>query len=78
MSQWQDISTAPKDGTYFLAHGAFMPRGGFAVIRYGGENGTAGAWGEYIWATPDSGVSTWAELVPTHWMPLPPAPAGAA
>lgn len=72
MSEWRGIETAPRDGTQFIAYGSFP---GFQVLRYAGENGTPGDYGPFIWATPDSVVSVWAETVPTHWMPLPAPPA---
>lgn len=75
MSQWQDINTAPRDGTWFLARGDFGRHAGdYEVLRFAGENGTAGQHGPFIWATPSSETSVWAESVPTHWMPLPTPP----
>ena len=60
--EWQDISTAPKDGTDILLGFAGDDRP--AVI--------AGWFGESGWEKYDC-----LNLVkgrPTHWMPLPPAP----
>ena len=76
MSEWQPIETAPRDGSFFLACGGFLYDGGasFEVLRFAGENGTPGQHGPFIWATPCSIVSVWAERVPTHWMPLPKPP----
>ena len=59
---WQPIETAPRDGTRVLLY----ENGHY----YAGETeGDDGYWssfcGQYVVTTPD----------PTHWMPLPEAPA---
>lgn len=62
---WQDISTAPKDGTEILV---YCPHG-FYVVQWG----TADIdW----WAVDDNkhGPFPLRGAAPTHWMPLPPAP----
>lgn len=58
--EWQDISTAPKDGTPDIL--VASPEG--VEIAW---------WCERVdtWLTRD-GSFTWAE--PSHWMPLPDAP----
>lgn len=73
---WQDIATAPKDGTEIVVYhpeagvcAAFCPKEGFAWHCMDGSNTTVGS---------KSGVSiprmTSFVKPPTHWMPLPPAP----
>jgi hypothetical protein len=66
---WQPIESAPKDGTIVLLHG--------------GRTTTAGSYQpnnkKYPWVFledcgPDR-VNQWEEKGPTHWMPLPAAPA---
>jgi hypothetical protein len=61
MTEWQDILTAPKDGTSILAAHCD------AVFDawWGGNawvDGETNEWGDYI------------TLSPTHWMPLPAPP----
>lgn len=76
MSGWQPISTAPKGRRWFLAFGPFghNERLECAIIRRVKPRG-GGEYGPFVWATPDSyGAPSWAENLPTHWMPLPPAP----
>ena len=63
MSEWMDISTAPKDGTEILG----ASRGEITTVFYWREYGNweiavTGAWA-------DNG-----EWHPTHWMPLPDPP----
>lgn len=64
--QWQPIETAPKDGTW--------------VLLYQGEHVFQGYWfniieGHERWADHSaSGCGGYVEAMPTHWMPLPPAP----
>jgi len=60
MTQWLPISTAPKDGTQFLA---FEKGGHFNCWWH--DNG----YGEQYWM--DEADS---EPNPTHWMPLPSPP----
>lgn len=60
---WQPIETAPKDGTEILVHTKYET---FYVVSY-----------DSLFSAPwrvrnDEGLS---EAVPTHWMPLPSAPA---
>jgi uncharacterized protein (DUF2237 family) len=57
---WQDISTAPKDGTRILL---YRPGNGWCVvIAWWSES--AGAYGDYAGFFKDA----------THWMPLPSPP----
>lgn len=70
MSEWQDISTAPKDGTRILLAG--MPYG--PTIR-------CGCWGIGRYLGRKRGYEPgWTDTPghtfhPTHWMPLPAPPA---
>jgi len=67
---WQDISTAPKDGTVLLlADGEMVLRGSFKEDYLSGETG----WFDEHWDDYSTG-STFTPLKPTHWQPLPPAP----
>lgn len=73
MTKWQDISTAPKDGTHIWAILDFQDSGGkeqHAVWWDDAE--TIYPW-RILWGsmTLHSGV---AEHVVTHWMPLPTPP----
>lgn len=71
-ANWQDISTAPKDGTRFVAVGQ----------NYGldseGQHTCIAQWFRGCWIE----VSEWNEISEliylTHWMPLPPLPGNAA
>jgi hypothetical protein len=71
MSQWQDISTAPKDGRSILAYDAGYGRtaGELAVVIVS----WLGTDEDYPWLE-SSGMQAFAPGVLTHWMPLPPAP----
>lgn len=62
--QWQDISTAPKDGTRIVAW-----CGKFVNICYWGDCYPRGE----VWMS-DSCVDFGGFEEPTHWMPLPEAP----
>jgi hypothetical protein len=76
---WQDISTAPKDGTVMLLHHsieklcgygpAVRPRKAIAVGYFDGHWST-GVPGGHSTGGEDSQF--------THWMPLPAPPKGAA
>ena len=59
--EWQPIETAPKDGTVILTWTDGLGDGAYMPMAYN----AAGGWSEY-WGNSD--------LLPTHWMPLPPAP----
>ena len=83
--EWQDISTAPKDGTEIILHcpqGDGTPGKTFRV--------TAGSWfiplehgytpdpevddeEAPVWVSWDGGFSE-DTMMPTHWMPLPEPP----
>lgn len=62
-TEWQDISTAPKDGTEVLVCGS--KRLPYAVAHYDRRDGL---W--YLETCSDT-VSIYS---PTHWQPLPPLP----
>ncbi len=67
VSEWQDISTAPRDGTKLL----IWERGRIFA-----------AWweDEYVWAKgwiDDYNRSDTYTFEPSHWMPLPSPPEGA-
>lgn len=59
MSEWQDIKTAPKDGTRVLVWDAELRMCFACSFEYG------------IWQT---GVWTGRHPKVTHWQPLPPPP----
>lgn len=73
MSEWQDISTAPKDGSSVLC---FIPLGGASgrighrvlVLRWDTDDGDDG---DAEWLTD---VFPFLPFEPTHWMPLPAKP----
>jgi hypothetical protein len=69
---WQDIETAPKDGTDVLLGWFELP--GMKIRRVGFWHDRENAWVE------DHGVLHNQDSPPTHWMPLPapPSPEGAA
>lgn len=62
--EWQPIETAPKDGTHLLA---YRPGWHMAEAWWRADVPDAG-WGGYGWFYP-----SWDQ--PTHWQPLPAAPA---
>jgi len=66
---WQDIETAPRDGTTILAHYpskvGYVARQDIAPIHWSG-------WGGGVWENSNSGMKPSDQ--PTHWMPLPPSP----
>lgn len=69
--EWQDIGTAPRDGTEVLA---FDPDVGVCAVLFWDEEGG--------WVSSWAGDVTYNQILvepivcsPTHWMPLPPPPA---
>lgn len=69
-SQWQDISTAPKDGTKMLMRGGVYH--GFPFVGFWAPSPYAQ---DRPWETV-IGRSNLYEHAPTHWMPLPAPPKG--
>lgn len=64
MSEWQPISTAPKDGTEILVCAC---GNSWFVVFWDDKLGNT-----HCWQTPD-GVAYHNDL-PSHWMPLPAIP----
>jgi hypothetical protein len=62
MSQWQRISTAPKDGKNILIYD------GFISVGYWLDG--AHSWNDGNWWVEGGQIT----VDPTHWMPLPAAP----
>ncbi len=66
MTKWQNISTAPKDGTQ--------------ILIWNGQDTVVAWWDDvYIWVSPGAWISylnrsDTDEYEPTHWMPLPAPP----
>ena len=73
MTEWHDISTAPKDGTPILVFGE-------GATWYGSDNvsGEGGCavmrWDEHRWVGFYDGTDPFYGDI-TNWMPLPDAPA---
>lgn len=70
---WQDISTAPKDGTPILITRptSYPAEEAYHVVRWEEVDG--------FWFCHDGKFDTWLRGPdPTHWMPLPAAPTGDA
>ncbi|MBB5770833.1 hypothetical protein HNP47_000802 [Brevundimonas vesicularis] len=67
---WQDISTAPKDGTVV---DLFYPERGRLTDATWGPTG----WGRHEWRGSHT-VRMIPSEKPTHWMPFPAAPTGDA
>ena len=59
---WQDIETAPKDGTYILVYGA--PVFSKSCVAQWTRPRTGDDWN---WYTPEISIA----INPTHWQPLP-------
>lgn len=69
MGEWQDISTAPRDGTWVLACiRGFVP----GVVQWCDKRGH---WSEFEYGDAPEGDDTEVDWQLTHWMPLPPPPA---
>lgn len=64
--EWQDISTAPKDGTHILAFASDEYRQPYySVAQWAPERPEFGSVAGWFWSF---------AIRPTHWMPLPPPP----
>jgi hypothetical protein len=78
VSRWRDISTAPKDGSHFLACDARVPYGpqwGFnqrppTVVHWWGNPGEEGFYTSVNELEPQEPFAA------THWQPLPLPPIG--
>lgn len=87
---WQDISTAPKDGTEVLIYRdgwQEAPRAKWGDHDGENEKGESIVFGGWFMASEwfaygcEDGFLGWnedADVMPTHWMPLPAAPTGDA
>jgi hypothetical protein len=64
--EWQDISTAPKDGTFILVYGVFSCHPKPMIMQCGWFN-------EHFECVGAQFDCDFAEI-PTHWMPLPKPP----
>lgn len=69
--EWQDISTAPKDGMSILAWHDFHKCP--VAIRWVAEGIWTQCNGKMHWIE-KTGTTGWPEEAFSHWMPLPPAP----
>lgn len=68
MSEWQDISTAPRDMTNILVWDGES----ISIVFWGFELGE-GPYDLFPWVKPDLSEALREDIV-THWMPLPPPP----
>ena len=65
---WQEISTAPTDGTWFIGYRSSRYVGNtIALWKYDGD-------GFFV----DAAEHDFEDFQPTHWMPMPAAPEGSA
>jgi len=70
-SKWQDISTAPKDGTYVIVYQTGVWEPSQTICCWDGS------WGDDGWWMCCDGKDPEIPLRgpdPTHWQPLPPPP----
>lgn len=77
--EWQDISTAPKDGTPVMLHGGvadWMHWEGCKrqVIAHWDTEGFYRGGGQWVITYFDSGAAAVCYEDATHWMPLPAPP----
>ena len=74
MSEWQDISTAPKDRKVLL-FGRIDPNNPFDLIRWREPSVFSGMWDDIDRAwVPCGGTWEGPFMEATHWMPLPAKP----
>ena len=66
MSNWQDISTAPKDGTLILIWDGMEIH-----TAYWGPRASSNK--QNLWVS-NGCIDDWMAFAPTHWMPLPERP----
>lgn len=77
MTAWQDISTAPKDGTRVLVWSAAAQQAYVAAWMTALEDRDDSTWifaRDLNFADPSRAIA-FAVAKPTHWMPLPKPPA---
>lgn len=78
MSEWQDIETAPKDGTAVLVYATrdgWTDGARIVCARFGGLGPRWSIYG----CGPIGRSEQWLDVCnPTHWMPLPPPPQDAS
>jgi hypothetical protein len=80
-SQWQPISTAPKDGTEMILSNGVAVQQGWWIDSPGGTTEYRDVDGNYVGQHDDDGYLGWWDVgggmlpEPTHWQPLPPEPA---
>lgn len=74
MSEWQDIESAPRDGTWFLGH--FPGQKIRAIPCHRCADLREGHAGEYFFGMYGIGALYGDNFMlwPTHWMPLPDPP----
>ncbi len=69
--EWQDIATAPKDGTEILVWD-----GGFQYVAWIGDTHAAPSGDkDWVFGAPGGDYDEFPIVEPTHWTPLPPPPA---
>lgn len=78
-NSWQPIETAPQDGSAILGYGRHTasPPDAQRGVKIGDHWWSIMLWDVYRpkaqWVFAKDGAATWSK--PTHWMPLPDAPA---
>lgn len=74
MTDWQDISTAPKDGGYIWLGAPGTLRIGYWCDgqKFEHHGSVGGGWRDA--ARAEAGGLSDLLFAPTHWMPLPPPP----
>ena len=74
MSNWQPISTAPKDGTRLMLYGCEFRRHWYGTGYYfKGVPGDGEGWIAHSFLTQPHNDSS-GTFQPSHWMPLPEPP----
>lgn len=65
MSEWKDMESAPRDGTWVLLYWPTMPVSWSYPTGFNHDDG-------YGWLMPSN--MDYGEVFPTHWVPLPSPP----
>lgn len=78
LSGWQDISTAPKDGTEVLIWATYYPPGHPVTARWDFDTYSKTPIPRWVSRDPIYGRRAFIDRPATHWMPLPAAPTGDA